>query len=151
MAGRRTRAASSRPDNMFSKTKSDAPAEATQPRKLTAASLVAEDVVMRGEFATAGDLHLDGTVEGDLTAARLTIGESGVVTGTIQAESVDVRGRVKGTISARQVRLWASARVDGDISHAELSIEAGAHFEGRSLVFAPAVGEAPTLSVVAAE
>ena len=136
---------------MFSKTKGAAPAEPSQPRKLTAASLVAEDVVMRGNIATAGDLHLDGTVEGDLAAGRLTIGESGVVIGTIQAESIDIRGRVKGTISARQVRLWATARVDGDISHAELSIETGAHFEGRSLVFAPAAEEAPALSVVAAE
>ena len=54
--------------------------------------------------------------------------------------------------AARQVRLLATARVDGDISHTELSIEAGAHFEGRSLSLssaAPTVVEA--LSVVAAE
>lgn len=135
---------------MFSKPQTKgaaAPAEAAPARKLSVASLVAEGVVFRGDLATDGDLHLDGTVEGDLKAARLTIGESGVVTGTIEAESIDIRGRVSGTIAARQVRLWASAHIEGDISHAELSIETGAHFEGRSLVFA----ETPALSVVAAE
>jgi len=141
---------------MFSKpqTKAAAPSDTAPARKLAMASLVAEGVVIRGDLSTKDDLHLDGVVEGDLNAGRLTIGERGAVTGTIQAESVDIRGRVTGTISARQVRLWASSHVDGDITHAELSIEAGAHFEGRSLVFAAAEPEAadtPALSVVAAE
>lgn len=136
---------------MFSKpAKGDGAGESAQPKKLVAASLVAEGVVMRGDISTDGDLHLDGAVEGDLKVGRLTIGESGAVSGNVQADAVEVRGRVAGTITARQVRLCATAHVDGDISHAELAIEAGAHFEGRSLVFAP-VTEAQPLSVVAAE
>ena len=135
---------------MFSKpAKGDAAPDVSQPKKLVAASLVAEGVCMRGDIVTDGDLHLDGAIEGDLKVGRLTIGETGAVSGSIQAEGIEVRGRVTGTIAARQVRLCATAHVDGDISHAELSIEAGAHFEGRSLVFAPA--EPQTLSVVAAE
>lgn len=143
---------------MFSKTptKGQATAEpAAAPRKTAVASLVAEGVTIRGDFATSGDLHLDGAVEGDITVGRLTIGETGAVTGTIQAESVEVRGRISGTVSARQVRLCATAHVAGDISHAELAIDAGAHFEGRSLVFAPNAAapalEAPASLSVAAE
>jgi cytoskeletal protein CcmA (bactofilin family) len=137
---------------MFSKTTKGAAApEAATPRKVSMASLIAEGVEIRGDLATDGDLHLDGSVEGDLKAGVLTVGDSGAVVGSIHADSVEIRGRVSGTVTARQVRLWATARVDGDISHAELSIEAGAHFEGRSLVFAPAAEERPALSVVAAE
>jgi len=146
---------------MFSRTSKGAePAETpASPRKLSVASLVAEGVTIRGDVASAGDMHLDGAVEGDLKVDRLTIGETGAVTGSVTAQSVEIRGRVTGTISARQVRLWATAHVDGDITHTELSIEAGAHFEGRSLVFAAAppvalpaaVEDAPALSVVAAE
>jgi len=140
---------------MFSKpTKGDAPTELSvaSARKISVASLIAEGVRIRGDIATESDLHLDGSVEGDLKVARLTIGESGSVNGTVTAESVEIRGAVTGTISARQVRLWASARVDGDISHTELSIEAGAHFEGRSLSLTPtAAPVVETLSVVAAE
>ena len=40
-------------------------------------------------------------------------GETGLVEGVIEAETVEIRGRVAGTISARSVKLYASARVDG--------------------------------------
>jgi cytoskeletal protein CcmA (bactofilin family) len=133
---------------MFSKTTKGAePGEAAAARRMDVASLVAEGVQIRGDFATPGDLHLDGAVEGDLAVGRLTIGESGSVSGAIKADSIEIRGRVTGTICARQVRLCATARVDGDITHAELSIDAGAHFEGRSHILAAE----PALSVVAAE
>lgn len=138
---------------MFSKTKA-APPEPAQARKLTAASLVADDVHIKGDFETSGDLHLDGAVNGDLRAGMLVIGESGVVTGAIHADSVEVRGRVTGVICARRVKLWATARVDGDISHTELAVEAGAHFEGRSLALVPPETpalEAPAVLSVAAE
>lgn len=140
---------------MFSKPQNKgaaAPADPSPARKLTVASLVAEGVRLQGDLVTEGDLHLDGAVEGDIRVNHMTIGEAGVVTGTILADSIEVRGRVTGTICARQVRLWATAHVDGDISHTELAIEAGAHFEGRSLALVrpdtPAF-EAPALSVAA--
>lgn len=138
---------------MFSKApKGPEPIEFSTPRKLSVASLIAEGVRIDGNLVTDSDLHLDGSVEGDLSVGRLTIGESGLVTGAVQAETVEVRGRVIGSISARQVRLLATARVDGDISHTELSMEAGAHFEGRSLMIVPAPVVASTSSIgVAAE
>ena len=129
---------------MFSKS-TKAPEAAEAPRVSGFASLIAEGVTIKGDLATPGDLHLDGAVEGDLRAGRLTLGESGSVTGAIHADSIEVRGRVTGTIAARVVRLCASARVDGDITHAELAVEAGAHFEGRSQMFAAE----PALSVAA--
>jgi cytoskeletal protein CcmA (bactofilin family) len=135
---------------MFSRTTKDAEAQApAAPRRPAVASLIAEGVRIRGDLATAGDVHLDGSVEGDLRAGALTIGETGAVTGSVQADTVEVRGRVTGTIAARQVRLLATAHVDGDVTHAELSIETGAHFEGRSLVLAPAEATPVELSVAA--
>ena len=138
---------------MFSKPSKDAAPEAAQPRKLTAASLVAEDVRIAGNLETAGDLHLDGIVEGDLRVGMLVIGETGGVSGSIYADAVEIRGRVTGVICARRVKLWSTARVDGDISHTELAIDAGAHFEGRSLALVPpetpALEAPPALSVAA--
>ena len=123
---------------MFSKASKDAAPDAAQPRKLTPASLVAEGVRIVGNFETTGDLHLDGVVEGDLRVGMLVIGETGGVNGAIYADAIEVRGRVTGVVCARRVKLWSTARVDGDISHTELAIEAGAHFEGRSLMLVPA-------------
>jgi len=139
---------------MFSKPQNKAAgsADAAAPRKLAMASLIADGVRMQGDLVTEGDLHLDGALVGDLRAGQLIIGETGAVTGSILADSIEIRGRVTGTICARQVRLWATAHVDGDISHTELAIEAGAHFEGRSLALTPPKPAAlEALTVVAAE
>jgi cytoskeletal protein CcmA (bactofilin family) len=101
-------------------------------RKPIAMSLIAENVSVEGDIASEGDIQLDGAVRGDLKVGHLSIGETGQVEGLIEAEAVEVRGRVVGAISARSVKLYASARVEGDITHAQLAIDAGAVFAGRS-------------------
>ena len=45
----------------------------------------------------------------------------------------EARGRVIGSLSAKQVRLYGTAYVDGDITHEQLSIDVGAYFQGRCL------------------
>ena len=140
---------------MFSKPASKSPtprAEGVeaQARKPIACSLIAENVSLRGDVATDGDVHLDGALTGDMRVRELTVGESGSVEGAIEAESVEIRGKVVGTVTAKSVRLFASARVEGDITHAQLAIEPGAHFEGRSLKYdTPATAE--PLAISAAE
>jgi cytoskeletal protein CcmA (bactofilin family) len=111
----------------------------TPPRKATGtpkvASLIASDTTIDGGISGDTELHVDGVVRGDIVVARLSIGETGHVEGAIQAEIVEARGRVVGSITAKQVRLYASCHVDGDITHEQLTMEAGAFFQGRSLKF----------------
>jgi cytoskeletal protein CcmA (bactofilin family) len=102
------------------------------------ASLIAGDITIEGDVRGDGELQVDGVIRGDVSVTRLTIGESGQIDGAIHADVVDARGRVVGSINAKQVRLHASAHVDGDITHEQLTVEAGAVFEGRSLRFQPA-------------
>ena len=117
-------------------------------QKLRAASLLSENLTVEGNIIGEGEVQIDGTVRGDVRVNRLTIGETGHVEGQVFCETVEVRGRVIGTLSAKQVRLYGTAYVDGDITHEQLSIETGAFFQGRSLKFQR---PAPTLEVVAAE
>ncbi|WP_374655291.1 polymer-forming cytoskeletal protein [Phenylobacterium sp.] len=100
-----------------------------------AASLISQDLTVEGAIVGEGELHLDGVIRGDVRVGRLTLGDTGHVEGAIQAETVDVRGRVIGSITAKQVRLYGTAYVDGDITHEQLSVETGAFFQGRSLKF----------------
>jgi cytoskeletal protein CcmA (bactofilin family) len=123
----------------------------TPTRKAIACSLIAENVSLEGDLASDGDVQLDGAVRGDLKVAHLTIGETGQVEGAIAAEVVEIRGRVAGTITAKTIRLYSTARVDGDLTHLQLAIDSGAQFAGRSVKLVPPVPEQLSLVSEAAE
>lgn len=99
----------------------------------TTASLIAEGTTIDGAVSGDCQLQVDGVVHGDITVTHLSIGELGKVEGASKAESVEVRGRILGSIAAKQVKLLAGCNVEGDIAHEQLIIEPGAIFEGRSL------------------
>lgn len=98
--------------------------------KSKAPSILSADLTIKGSISSEGEVQLDGTVEGDVRAGSLSIGEEATVKGEVIAESVVVRGRVEGSVRARQVQLAATARIEGDIVHATLAVESGAYFDG---------------------
>ena len=69
-------------------------------------------------------------MEGDVRARLLTVGEDATIRGQLIADDVVVNGRIIGKIRGIKVRLNTGARVEGDIIHETIAIEAGAHFEG---------------------
>jgi cytoskeletal protein CcmA (bactofilin family) len=93
-------------------------------------TIISADMAIRGNVNSAGEVQLDGTLDGDIKAAMLIVGEKASVKGEIICETVTVRGRVEGGIRAKQVALAATAHIVGDILHSSLSVESGAHFEG---------------------
>lgn len=108
--------------------KPSAPAYPSKPKP--SPSLLSTDLTIKGNVTTSGDIQIEGTVEGDVRAHLLTVGESAVIRGEIVAEDVVVNGKVIGRVRGLKVRLTASARVEGDIVHKTIAIESGAHFEG---------------------
>lgn len=99
------------------------------------ASLVSDGISIDGGVTGEGELQIDGVVRGDVRVGRLTVGETGHIEGSIYTEAAEIRGRVIGAVTAKQVRLYGTAYVDGDITHEQLSMETGAFFQGRSLKF----------------
>ena len=106
-------------------------APAPQPRGPSEASVFGSDLVIRGNIEGAGEIQLYGRTFGDVKVERLLVGESAELEGAIDAVVVEVLGRVTGPITARQVVLMPSARVDGDITYDVLQIHAGALVEGQ--------------------
>lgn len=94
-------------------------------------SIIAADVRIRGDVTAEGELHLDGAIDGDVRCHGIIQGETGRIAGSLTADSVVLRGRVEGSITARTVTLERTAQVLGDITHESISIEAGAHVDGR--------------------
>ena len=95
-----------------------------------AVSILSADLTVVGNLRTTGDIQVEGTVEGDIRAHLLTVGESATIRGEIVADDIVVNGRVIGRVRGLKVRLTSTARVEGDIIHKTIAIESGAHFEG---------------------
>lgn len=94
-------------------------------------SFIGAEVVITGNLNASGDIHLDGTIEGDLSCVSLTQGATGRVKGHITAEKATLAGNVEGTISARDLVLERTAQIVGDLSYENVSIETGAKVDGR--------------------
>ena len=94
-------------------------------------STLSAGVKYEGNISGAGELQVDGSLKGDIRVVRVIIGEGGAVEGTVHADILEVRGRVSGAIVAKQVKLFATSRVEGDITQEQLAIDQGAWFQGR--------------------
>ncbi|MBA4795329.1 MAG: polymer-forming cytoskeletal protein [Phenylobacterium sp.] len=122
------------------------PAPAAKPRP---ASLIAEGMCIQGNLAGEAELQIDGLVRGDIRVGKLCLGPKGRIEGSVVAVVAEIRGHVKGPLKARQVRLFGTAHIEGDIAHEQLAMETGAVFEGRSVRLAqPAQGDAPAAKPV---
>jgi cytoskeletal protein CcmA (bactofilin family) len=100
--------------------------------KAAAPSILSLDLQVTGDIVTSGELHVSGSVKGDITAKKVTIGEGGSVIGAIETESALVAGALTGRLTASSIMLAATARVVADITHVALTIEQGAVFDGHS-------------------
>ena len=115
---------SARPDSNAGEFKAQAP-KAKPP-----ASVLSTDLHITGNLKTTGDIQVEGTIEGDIRAHLLTIGEGATIKGEVIADDVVINGRIVGRVRGLKVRLTSTARVEGDIIHKTIAIESGAHFEG---------------------
>jgi cytoskeletal protein CcmA (bactofilin family) len=115
-------------------------------------SVIGADVTIRGDITATADLHIDGTIDGDIKCAAIVQGEKSSISGAVVAESARLAGKVTGSITARELVILRTARIEGDVHYDALTIEQGAEVDGR---FAPnarqAVKAVPTQQVEAAE
>jgi len=71
----------------------DAPAQSA-PKAKPAPSVMSSDITVVGNLRSSGDIQIEGTVEGDIRAQVLIVGEGATVKGEVVAEDVVVNGRV---------------------------------------------------------
>jgi cytoskeletal protein CcmA (bactofilin family) len=106
------------------------PAVPGRPATRRARSIISADLIVKGTLSSAGDIELEGRLEGDIRAGGLIVGENAILLGDINAEEAIIRGRVEGDIKARKTQLCSTCHVEGNIFQEGLSIELGAYFEG---------------------
>jgi cytoskeletal protein CcmA (bactofilin family) len=99
-------------------------------------SLIAHGTLIVGDLRFSGLLHLDGRIDGAVSAqderAVLTVSERGHVQGEVRVPHAIINGCVHGDIHAsNRLELAAHARVHGDVYYRTLEMAAGAQVNGR--------------------
>lgn len=94
-------------------------------------SVLGADLVIGGDLNAATELHVDGTVNGDINCASLIQGEASEVTGTVVADCARVAGTIKGSITAATLVILKTATIEGDVTYGALTIESGARVDGK--------------------
>ena len=102
----------------------------------TSKNVLNSDVEIKGNIKFSGELAFDGKLDGEIhTDGILTLGDSAVINGHITAQSVVVRGKVTGNISAKEkIDIKAKAELFGDIRATKLVIEEGVTYVGKTEV-----------------
>jgi cytoskeletal protein CcmA (bactofilin family) len=97
---------------------------------------LASDVEIKGNLKFSGELAFDGKLEGEInTDGVLNLGDSAVVNGNINAQTVVVRGKITGNIYAKEkIEIKTKAELFGDIRAAKLVVEEGVTFVGKTEV-----------------
>ncbi|MET0370906.1 MAG: polymer-forming cytoskeletal protein [Sphingobium sp.] len=94
-------------------------------------SLIGSDVTITGNLAASADLHIDGSVEGDISCAALVQGPDSRITGHVVAKSAHLAGLVDGSIAADEMLVASSGRITGDVVYERITIEPGSRIDGR--------------------
>jgi cytoskeletal protein CcmA (bactofilin family) len=99
-------------------------------------NILTADVEIKGNIKFAGELTFEGKLEGEIqTDGTLLLGDSAVVNGNINAQSVVVRGKVNGNIVAKEkIEIKTKAELFGDIRASKLTVEEGVTYVGKTEV-----------------
>ena len=120
-----------------------------QRRHTVVETLVGANTRISGDLHFSGGCHVDGTVNGSVTAdpdsqSALSISEEGNIDGGVTVPYVVLNGIVRGDVFANQrVELGPTARVIGNVYYNLIEMAIGAEINGK-LVHQPE-GQVPLL------
>lgn len=124
-----------------------------QRRHTVVDTLVGANTRINGDLHFSGGCHVDGTVNGSVTAdpdskSALSISEGGNIDGGVTVPYVVLNGIVRGDVFANQrVELGPTARVIGNVYYNLIEMAIGAEINGK-LVHQPE-GQVPLLEQTA--
>jgi cytoskeletal protein CcmA (bactofilin family) len=94
-------------------------------------SLISETVSIEGTINSSGAIDVAGLIKGPVFSKELIIRDTGSITGTIEADLVEIHGHLDGKVSAQDIVIGSSGTVKGDIEFGvNLKTENGADIDG---------------------
>ena len=94
-------------------------------------SLISETVSIEGTINSSGAIDVAGLVKGPVYSKELIVRDTGSITGSIEADDVEIHGHLDGKVSAQNIVIGATGTVKGDVEFANnLRTENGADIDG---------------------
>jgi cytoskeletal protein CcmA (bactofilin family) len=93
------------------------------------ATLIGESITIDGTILAEEDIIIEGSLKGSIIAKShlVTVGKSGRIEATIQADNIVISGRMKGEITAfNKVQITQGADFTGQIRAKSIAVEDGA-------------------------
>ena len=99
--------------------------------KRTALTIIAKGNKICGAMSITGKLHIDGSIEGDITSVEnVSIGKSGSVIGKTRAKNITVSGLLQGDVFCEHLHITTGGRVESKVECVELTMDAKSQFIG---------------------
>ncbi len=100
-------------------------------------SLLSAGVLIKGSISSKGPLHFHGSVEGEINAPQIRLGENGNLNGKIQCQDLSVDGVVDGEVQCSTLVAGKTAVISGTIRCESLRLQLGSQITGKLAIGAP--------------
>ena len=92
---------------------------------------IPDGVTFVGSINVPGFAQINGDISGEITCKELEVGPQGNVRGKVQAQGIEVCGKLENDINCNGlVKIFMSGKVSGKLSYLEIDIERGGQFVG---------------------
>ena len=89
-------------------------------------AVIASGANFKGQIKNAPAIEINGTVEADIKAEKLTIGDGGKFVGAADIELVVISGYYDGNMDAGSIWATATAEISGKIQYKTIQLDRGA-------------------------
>lgn len=94
-------------------------------------SVLAHELTVYGRIDSTTEVHVHGTVSGEITAPKVTLWPDGYVEGNILAGEAHIHGHLRGRAIARVAVIGATATIEGQVFHHIIEKAKGEHVDAR--------------------
>ena len=89
-------------------------------------AIIGADAKFVGTISNVKSIEIEGAVEADLSAEKLSIGATGKFTGQVTSELVVIGGAYDGIMQAGSIWATETAQIAGEIHYQSLQMDRGA-------------------------
>lgn len=108
-------------------------------------TVIASGVQLTGNITSAGQVHIFGTVTGNIDAKEsvVKVMRNGLVEGNIFCRELFIDGTVNGECDSEAIHIEENGVISGTLSYSTLTIKKGGTFAGQAKINAPVVRALP--------